>query len=50
LFSNDSLYVSKFVTFGALNNAVLSGTGTPAGYLAGGFSKGDKLRWKLSSN
>jgi len=50
LFSNDSLYVSKFVTFGALNDAVLSGTGTPAGYLAGGFSKGDKLRWKLSSN
>ena len=50
LFSNDSLYVSKFVTFGALNDAVLGGTGTPAGYLAGGFSKGDKLRWKLSSN
>jgi hypothetical protein len=50
LFSNESLYVSKFVTFGALNNAVLSGPGTPAGYLAGGFSKGDKLRWKLSSN
>jgi hypothetical protein len=50
LFSNDSLYVNKFVTFGALNNAVLSGPGTPAGYLAGGFSKGDKLRWKLSSN
>jgi len=49
LFSNDSLYVSKFVTFGALNDAVLSGTGTPAGYLAGGFSKGDKLRWKLSN-
>lgn len=50
LFSNESLYVSKFVTFGALNDAVLSGTGTPAGYLAGGFSKGDKLRWKLSSH
>ena len=50
LFSNDSLYVSKFVTFGALNDAVLGGTGTPAGYLAGGFSKGDKLRWKLASN
>ena len=49
LFSNDSLYVSKFVTFGALNDAVLGGTGTPAGYLAGGFSKGDKLRWKLSN-
>jgi len=49
LFSNESLYVSKFVTFGALNDAVLSGTGTPAGYLAGGFSKGDKLRWKLSN-
>jgi len=48
LFSNESLYVSKFVTFGALNEAVISGTGTPAGYLAGGFSKGDKLRWKLS--
>ena len=50
LFSNDSLYVSKFVTFGALNDAVLGGTGTPAGYLAGGFSKGDKLRWKLTTN
>ncbi len=49
LFSNESLYVSKFVTFGALNEAVISGTGTPAGYLAGGFSKGDKLRWKLSN-
>ncbi|MFM7188113.1 MAG: hypothetical protein ACKO14_09890 [Armatimonadota bacterium] len=52
LFSNDSLYVSKFVTFGALNDAVLGGTGTPAGYLAGGFSKGDKgdkLRWKLTT-
>jgi hypothetical protein len=50
LFSNDSLYVSKFVTFGALNDAVLGGTGTPAGYLAGGFSKGDKLRWKLTTD
>ena len=48
LFSNEALYVSKFVTFGALNDAVLGGTGTPAGYLAGGFSKNDKLRWKLS--
>lgn len=50
LFSNESLYVSKFVTFGALNEAVIGGNGTPAGYLAGGFSKGDKLRWKLSTN
>jgi hypothetical protein len=49
LFSNESLYVSKFVTFGALNEAVIGGTGTPAGYLAAGFSKGDKLRWKLSN-
>jgi hypothetical protein len=49
LFSNESLYVSKFVTFGALNEAVIGGTGTPAGYLAAGFSKGDKLRWKLST-
>jgi hypothetical protein len=48
LFSNEALYVSKFVTFGALNDAVLGGTGTPAGYLAAGFSKNDKLRWKLS--
>ena len=50
LFTNQEMYLNKFVTFGALNNAVLGGTGTPAGYLAGGFSKGDKLRWKLTTN
>ena len=48
LFTNQEMYLNKFVTFGAMNDAVLGGTGTPAGYLAGGFSKGDKLRWKLS--
>ena len=48
LFTNQELFVNKFVTFGAMNDAVLGGTGTPAGYLAGGFSKNDKLRWKLS--
>lgn len=48
LFTNQEMYLNKFVTFGAMNDAVVGGTGTPAGYLAGGFSKGDKLRWKLS--
>ena len=49
LFSNESLYVNKFVTFGAVNNAVLGGPGSGVAYLAAGFSKDDKLRWKLTT-